>query len=171
MKDSPLDAVSRYTSTVHSTDGACQINSTFKGLNGHRWSFRKVVELLGPKSKIRRYTPVYQCPNDGAGCLTRQWWLQATVFFKFWVFVVNTCQALLADHLESSGMATGLLSFSQTLQKNLRSHQIYIKMQKYCKFIIFIFWWKLTIWTSYAGIPAQRIQQMARAKLIRRPTG
>ena len=43
---------------------------------------RKVVGLLGPGSKIRRYTPVYQCPNYGAGYLRGQWWLQA-VLFKF----------------------------------------------------------------------------------------
>ena len=63
--------------------------------------------LLGPGLKIRRYTPVYQCLKDAAGCLRGQWWLQAVVLLKFWGFVVNTSQALLADQLESSGMATG----------------------------------------------------------------
>ena len=28
---------------------------------------RKVVELLGHGSMVRRYTPVHQCPNDGVG--------------------------------------------------------------------------------------------------------
>ena len=56
----------------------------------------------------------------------------------------NAYQDLLADQLESSGMAKGLVSFPQKKHpKNIRSHQIYIKMQKYCKFIIFIFWSKL----------------------------
>ena len=59
-----------------------------------------MVGLLGPESKIRRYTPVYQCPNDGAGRLTGQWWLQAAVLLKFLDFVVRTCQALLADEFE-----------------------------------------------------------------------
>ena len=27
--------------------------------------------------------PVYQCPNDGAGCLRGQWWLQAAVLLKY----------------------------------------------------------------------------------------
>ena len=97
--------------------------------------------LLGPGSKIRRYTPVYQCPNDGAGYLRGQWRLQAAVLLKFWGFVVNTIQAVLADQLESSGMSTGFgkLSTTKNTPTNLRSHQIYIKMPKYCKFIIFIF--------------------------------
>ena len=33
MKVSPLDVVSRYTGSKHSTDGACSINSMSKGLN------------------------------------------------------------------------------------------------------------------------------------------
>ena len=39
MKVSPLDAVSQYSGTAHSTDGAYQINSTSKGL-------RKDIDLL-----------------------------------------------------------------------------------------------------------------------------
>ena len=72
------------------------------------------------------------------------------------VFVVNTCQALLAHLLESSGMRTrfGKLSTKKNTSTNLRSHQIYIKIEKYCKFIIFIFFMKVYFWTSDAGIPA-----------------
>ena len=112
---------------------------------------RKVVGLFGPGSKIRRYTPVYQCSNDGARCLRGQWWLQAAVLLKlFEVFVLAR------------------FPHKKNTLKNLRSHQIYIKMQKYCTLIIFIFWWKLALWRRK---PAQRIQQMAHAKLIRRPKG
>ena len=58
-------------------------------------------------SKIRRYTAVYQCPTDGAGFLKVQCWLQAAVLLKFGSFFVNSCQALLAHQLKSSGMMTG----------------------------------------------------------------
>ena len=62
--------------------------------------------------------------NDGAGCLRGQWWLQEAVLLKWWGFLVNTCQAFLADQLESSGMATGFgkLSTQKNTAKNLRSH-------------------------------------------------
>ena len=43
--------------------------------------------------------PVYQCPNDGAGCPRGQWWLQMAILLKFWSFFYCTCQALLADLL------------------------------------------------------------------------
>ena len=32
--------------------------------------------------------PVIPMPNDGAGCLRGQWWLQAAVWLKLWVFCV-----------------------------------------------------------------------------------
>ena len=68
-------------------------------------------------------------------------------FVKMLVFVVvNTCQALLADQLESSGMATGFGKLADQLKssgmvtgfgklsikkhpQNLRSYPIYIEMQ------------------------------------------
>ena len=66
---------------------------------------RKVVGLLRAGSKIRRYTPVYHCPNDGAGCLRGQWWLHAAVLFKFWGFCLES-SGMMTDQLESSGMTT-----------------------------------------------------------------
>ena len=56
----------------------------------------KAVGLLGPGSKIRRYIPVYECPNDGALRLRGQWWLQVAVLLK-----------VCGDKFENSGMATG----------------------------------------------------------------
>ena len=58
----------------------------------------------------------------------------------FGIFVDNTCQALLADQLGSSGMAAGFCKLpTKDTTKNLRNHQICIKMQKYRDFINFIF--------------------------------
>ena len=85
------------------------------------------------------YTPVYQCLNDGM-VLLPEGTIVATAgsFVKMCVFY-NTCQALLADQLGSSGIAAQFdkLSAMKNTTKNLRSH-IYMKIQKYCNFIIFI---------------------------------
>ena len=39
-------------------------------------------EIAPACKKIRRYTPVHQCPSDGAGCLRGQRWLQTVVLLK-----------------------------------------------------------------------------------------
>ena len=99
------------------------------------------MRLLGPESKIRRYIPVYQCSNDGAGCMRGQWWLQAAVLLKFWFLLVNTYQDLLADQLENYGMATrfGKLSTKNTPKIIFKKPSNIHKKAKYCKFITFIF--------------------------------
>ena len=48
----------------------------------------------------------------------------------FGFFVDSTCQALLADQLETGQPACRHAFHKKTA--NLRSHQIYIKVQKYC---------------------------------------
>ena len=53
-------------------------------------SHKMVVELFGPGSKIRRYTPAYQCPNYGAAWLRGQRRLQSSVLV-FGSFVDNIC--------------------------------------------------------------------------------
>ena len=67
-------------------------------------------------------------------------------------FVDNTCQALLSDQKGSFGMKAvfGKL-FIKRPQKKLRNHKIYIKKQKYCDFIIFLFSANLTLWTQHAN--------------------
>ena len=42
-------------------------------------STRMVMVLLGPRSQIRRYTPIYQCPNNGV----RAEGIVAAVLLKF----------------------------------------------------------------------------------------
>ena len=57
---------------------------------------------------------------------------QAAVLLKFcFCFIVdNTCQALLADQLESYGMAAGFGKlYTKNTITNLKSYEIYIKMQ------------------------------------------
>ena len=57
--------------------------------------------MLGPGSKVRWYTPVHQCPNDGAGCLRDRYRhlvkivlclliILATIcWLKFWEIVIQ----------------------------------------------------------------------------------
>ena len=57
-------------------------------------------------------------------------------FVKIMFFVDNSCQALPADQMVSFGMTAWFVSFLQKKQ-HLRTHQIYLKMQNNCDFIIF----------------------------------
>ena len=84
-----------------------------------------MVTGFGKLSTRKRHKQFKNPPNIWqCSCQKGQWWLQAAVLLNFVVFMDNTCQALLADQLESSGMTARFGKLS-TQKNNLRTHQIY----------------------------------------------
>ena len=67
--------------------------------------------------------PGIPMPKWWCSCWRGQWWLQAAVLLKFWVFVDNTYQA---DQMGSCGLAAGFGKLSTKNTTNLRNHQIYL---------------------------------------------
>ena len=91
-----------------------------------------MVGLLGPGSHIQSYTPVCQCGNAPMMVFMSEETVVATggSFIKNLGFAIdNTCQALLADHIGSCGMATGLdnLSTKKNHQKFKNPQNIHKK--------------------------------------------
>ena len=96
----------------------------------------RVSGLLGSGLQIRkcaRYTnaPMMVFLLEGTVVATRGRFIQTFGFLLIiLVWLINWVVG---------AWRQGSVSFSQKNTKNLRNHQIYIKMQKYCDFITFIF--------------------------------